>query len=114
MSEECDIEDIAALLEDETVRTILTETSVEPMSANALSDHCDVSEPTIYRRIEEMRACELIDERTRLDPSGGHHHTVYSSRLRRVTVELENGRFALEVNRREDMADRFTDLVEGM
>lgn len=114
MSEECDIEDIAALLEDETVRTILTATSDEPMSASELSDRCGVSEPTIYRRLEELRACDLVEEQTRPDPAGGHHHKVYAPRLQRVIVELDDGTLALTVRRRESMADRFTDLIEGI
>lgn len=114
VSEDCDIEDVAALLEDETVRTILTETSVEPMSASALSDQCNVSEPTIYRRLEGLRECNLIEEQTRPDPTGGHHHQVYAPRLQRITVELEDGELTLDVQREQDMADRFTDLIEGM
>jgi len=114
VGEDCDIEEVASLLEDETVRTILTATSIEPMSANALSDRCGVSEPTVYRRLNDLRACDLIEEQTRPDPSGGHHHKVYSPRLSRVTVELDGGELTLDVRRREDMADRFTELVEGM
>lgn len=113
MSEECDIEDVAALLEDETARTILTATSVEPMSATNLSERCGVSEPTIYRRLDDLRECDLIEERTRPDPTGGHHHQVYAPRLERVTVTLVDGDLRLELDRREEtMADRFTELVE--
>lgn len=114
MSEDCAIEDVAALLEDETARTILTATSLEPMSATTLSERCDVSEPTIYRRLEDLRECNLIEERTRPDPAGGHHHQVYAPRLRRVTVDLDDGELTLDVQREQDMADRFTDLIEGM
>lgn len=114
MSEDCAIEDIAALLEDETARTILTATSVEPMSATALSERCGVSEPTVYRRLEDLREHNLIEERTRPDPSGGHHHQVYAPRLERVTIELRDGTLTLDVQREQDMADRFTDLIEGI
>jgi len=114
VSEDCDVEAVAALLEDETVRTILTETSEEPMSASALSERCGVSEPTIYRRLEDLRECDLVEERTRPDPSGGHHHQVYAPRLRRVTVELDDGRLVMDVQREQNMADRFTDLIEQM
>lgn len=114
MSEECTIEDVAALLEDDTVRTILTVTSVEPMSASALSDRCGVSEPTIYRRLEDLRECNLIEEQTRPDPAGGHHHQVYAPRLQRVAIELDDGTLRLDIQREQDMADRFTDLIEGM
>lgn len=114
MSEDCDIEDVAGLLEDGTVRTILTATSVEPMDANALSERCGVSEPTVYRRLDDLRDCDLIEEQTRPDPTGGHHHKVYAPRLERVTVELDDGELTLEVTRERDAADRFTDLIEGM
>lgn len=114
MSEECEIEHVAAVLENPTARTILAETSTEPMSATTLSERCDVSEPTVYRRLDDLRACDLLVERTQLDAEGGHHRTVYSTNLDRITVEVRDGRLHLRIDRREDMADRFTQLIEGM
>lgn len=114
MSEGDDIERIAAVLEDPTARKILTETSTEPMSATTLSERCDVSEPTIYRRLEELRECELLVEQTQLDPDRGHHRTMYATNFERLTVELQNGQLEIQVDRREDPADRFTRLIEGM
>ncbi|WP_049902295.1 winged helix-turn-helix domain-containing protein [Halococcus agarilyticus] len=114
MSEESDVEAIAALLEDEIVRTILAETSVEPMSASTLSERCGASQPTVYRRLDDLRERDLLVERTRPDPTGGHHHTVYSTNFRRVTVDLDDGSFSLHVDRQEDIVDRFTALIEGM
>lgn len=115
MNEDCALEDVAALLEDETARTILTATSVEPMSATALSERCGVSEPTIYRRLDDLRECNLVEEQTKPDLGDGHHEKVYQPRLERVTVTLEDGDLQLHIDRRaETMADRFTELVEGM
>lgn len=114
MSEDDEIERLAAVLEDPTARTILTEASREPVSATTLSERCGVSEPTIYRRLEDLRECDLLIERTKLDPDGGHHRTMYSTDLERITVELRDGELALQVQRREDLADRFTRLIEGM
>ncbi len=114
MSEDDEIERLAAVLEDPTARTILTEASREPVSATTLSERCDVSEPTVYRRLEDLRECNLLVERTKLDPDGGHHRTMYSTNLERITVELREGQLELQVQRREDPADRFTRLVEGM
>lgn len=114
MSEDADIEAIAALLEDETARTILTETSREPMSATTLAERCDVSKPTVYRRLEDLRRCDLLVETTKPDPSGGHHHTMYSTTLDRIVVEVEDASLTLQIDRRETMADRFTRLIEGI
>ncbi len=113
MSEECDVEEVAAVLEDECARTILASTSERPMSVEDLHERCDASKPTIYRRIEDLRDCDMLAARTRPD-EGGHHYEVYSARLDRVTVELADGEFDLHVERTEDMSDRFTRLIEEM
>ena len=114
MSEEPDVETIGALLEDPTVRTILTQTSQEPMSATTLSDRCDASKPTVYRRLDDLRECGLLVERTKPDPEGGHHRTVYATNLERITIELEDDGLSLRIDRQTDIADRFTDLIEGI
>ncbi|MWV41567.1 winged helix-turn-helix domain-containing protein [Natrialba sp. INN-245] len=113
MSEER-LEEVAALLEDETARRILTETYREPMSANTLSERCGASKPTVYRRLEDLRRCDLLEERTRPDPEGGHHHTVYATNLARIVVEIDDDGIEFRIDRRENMADRFTRLIEGM
>ena len=114
MSDAPDLETVAGLLEDETTRAILTETSQQPMSASTLAERCDASGPTIYRRLERLRDCELVVERTNPDPEAGHHRKVYAPNLRRVTIELRDGSFTVDVERQEDMADRFTRLIEGI
>jgi len=111
---EAEIEAVAGLLEDETARAILTQTSREPMSASELKQQCDASGPTIYRRLERLRERDLIEEQTRPDPESGHHRQVYAPNLRRVTVELVDGELRLEIDRREDMSDRFTRLIENI
>lgn len=114
MSEDQDLETVAGLLEDRTVREILTETSVEPMSARRLKTRCDASGPTIYRRLERLRESDFVVEQTRLDPEGGHHRRVYTPNVERILVALEEGAFTLQIDRPETMADRFTRLVEQM
>lgn len=85
------------------------------MSAKSLSDECDASLPTVYRRTERLVACDLLAERTRLTDDG-HHYQVYEARLDSLTVELHDEGFRLSVDERhpEDMADRFTDMWEGL
>jgi DNA-binding transcriptional ArsR family regulator len=114
VSGDCDVETIGEVLSNPTTRTILRATSQEPMSARALSETCEVSQPTIYRKVETLRACGLLEEDTHLDPDGGHHRTVYQTDLERLIVLLEAGEFDLRIDRRADVADRFTDLIEGI
>lgn len=108
-------EEVFELLDDPYAREILVETWDGAQSAEALSEACDASRSTIYRRIERLRERDLLEGEQRLDPAG-HHHEVYSARLERVTVELTSDGFVVEIDRIEsdDPADRFTRLYRGL
>ena len=115
MSEDPQPREVFALLDDEYARMILTATSTQPMSAKTLSEECDASLPTVYRRTERLVACDLLEEGTQL-ADDGHHYTVYEARLDHLTVSLEEGELRVSIEERpsEDMADRFTDMWEGL
>lgn len=113
MDDDRDVAAITALLADECARTILAETTTQPLSAEELSERCDVSPPTVYRRLHELDEHNLVSEQTRLDAEG-HHYKVYTATLDRIVVELTEDGFALRLIRRERMADRFTKFIEDM
>lgn len=113
MSEDWTPEEVFAVLDDEYARAILTATSLEPMSANELSDACDMSRSTVSRRVNQLLDHEFLVEQTRLDPEDGNHYSVYEARLEQVEVELRNGGFDVGIElkeRKEDPADKFTRL----
>jgi biotin operon repressor len=118
MSTGADVEhedpEVISLLDDEYARAILVEASREALSAAQLAERCDASEPTVYRRIEQLQDNDLLVERQQLDPDG-HHYRTFATRVERVTVEIEDGDCTIDVSRREvDAADRFTRLFEGL
>lgn len=118
VSEDLDLETVAGLLHDESARTILTATSVEPMSANELSERCDVSPPTVYRWTERLQAAGLIAERTR-PRSDGHHDAVYVATFEELSVRLEDGSMDVEIDFTDgddgvDVADRLTEMWEDL
>ncbi|MFC6763828.1 ArsR/SmtB family transcription factor [Natrinema soli] len=114
MTGDSDVREIAALLEDEYAHDILIQTSEREMSVPELSEACDASVSTIYRRIERLQKHDLVDERLQIDQDGHHYHT-YAARLERIEIELVDGSFELRVTYREETAaDRFTDLFEGL
>ena len=107
-------ETVLELLEDEYARSILIEASIEPMSVETLTERCNASPPTIYRRIERLEEHEFVQSYQELDPDG-HHYKTYSTRLERVAIEVGDGEMEIEVYRREeDPADRFTRLFEEL
>lgn len=114
MTDDSEVREIAALLEDEYAYAILTQTSTQAMSAPELSDTCEASVSTIYRRIERLQDHDLLAEQLQLDQDG-HHYKTYTARLERIDIELREGTFEVEVTYwPEAAADRFTDLFEGL
>lgn len=111
MTEEGDVEAFGEVLADGTSRAILVEARGEPLSASELADRCNVSGPTVYRRLERLQEQDLVETRTRLDPDG-HHQEVHVATLDRAVVDLLDEGFDLDVSRRESMADRFTRLIK--
>ncbi|MCL9815242.1 winged helix-turn-helix domain-containing protein [Natranaeroarchaeum aerophilus] len=113
MTEDEEVE-LLAILDDEYARSILIETSKEPMGAETLAERCDASPPTIYRRIDRLDEHDLLESQQQLDPDG-HHYKTYAARLERVAVEIEDGEMEIDIHRRdEDPADRFTRLYEEL
>lgn len=112
MSGDVDPAAVVEMLDDECARTVLTATSQEPMSASELADVCDVSLPTVYRRVERLAALDLLRERTR-PRADGHHDTVYVASFDRFEVELTDGALEFALERAEpDPADELARLWE--
>ncbi len=83
------------------------------MSASGLSEACDVSLATVYRRLETLVERGLLSESVELD-ADGNHRSVYEADLERVDVRLVDGEFEVSVTRREDAVDRFARMWNDM
>jgi len=79
--------DLLDLLSDQYTARILEALSVEPRPARDLASICDMSRPTVYRRLDRLREHGLVLAGEDLDPEG-HHRKVFVTSLDRVTVEL--------------------------
>jgi predicted transcriptional regulator len=105
-----DLSTLVSLLDDEHVRTILAETSADPLSAAELAERCGVSDSAIYRRVDRLEAADLLDERTR-PRSDGHHESVYVATLETFELTIRDGELSWTIERTEtDVADELTRL----
>ncbi|MFC6723999.1 ArsR/SmtB family transcription factor [Halobium palmae] len=104
MSSEWEAGSLFDLFGDEVVREILALTSVRPCSADELSDHCDASGPTVYRRLESLCDYDLLDESVAYDDDGNHYRT-YECRLREVRIGVDEGSFAVDVSLEREIVD---------
>lgn len=87
----------------ETARRILALASVEPMEADDLADHLEVSQPTVYRRLDALTEQDLLTERVHVDDEGNRFQT-YETNLESVTFRVEEGSFLVDVELRHDVA----------
>ena len=102
------------LLVDPTTREVLHAVDREAMSAKELADRCDVSGPTMYRKVNAMLEFDLLETGTRIDPNG-NHYTVYRSNVDHVRVAMDPSanRTDVDVTYRR-RADQFIHLWEGL
>lgn len=110
VSEDTELSSVVSLLDDAHARTILRATSIDPMSKSELAEHCDVSLPTVSRRIDRLEETGLVREETRLR-SDGHHDSVYVAQLDRFELRLCDGEFEYDLERVDrDMSDELERL----
>lgn len=95
------VNDLLDALDDEDSRAVLEATSDESLSANEISEVCDIPLSTTYRKLETLTELGLLEEGTRVRRSG-KHASEYTRRVDDITVSVsaENG-FELDVTRRD-------------
>lgn len=106
MSKEWDPDTLFDVFGSETAREILALLSVEPMSAMELGNRLDVSEPTVYRRLDVLERYDLVTEDQQIDDEGNHYKT-YETSLERIAFEIDDGEFFVDVRLKRDLVDQF-------
>lgn len=115
MTDETDTDEILALLDDQYAQAVLQQTRNEAMSAKELSEACEISISTVYRRADRLVECGLLAERRIAQPDG-NHYSMYEARLDELTVRLTDGGLEITISEQptDDLADRFTDMWEEL
>lgn len=106
-------ETVFDVLGSEYARQILALASIKPMSAEEFADHCEVSLPTVYRRVNALLEYDLLQEDVEVE-SDGTHHKVFETNLERICFEVEDGRFEIDIQLRRDVVDQFTDFWDDL
>jgi len=79
-------DDVLETLGDEPTRRII-ETLSEPMTANELSEACDIPLSTMYRKLDTLTDASLVAESTKIQ-QGGQHTTRYELDFTEISVLL--------------------------
>ena len=86
---------------DERARRILTLASERPRSAEALAERLEVSQPTVYRRLDVLEDHDLLRQDRRVDDDG-HHHKVFETTLESARFDIEDGEFVIDLTLTRD------------
>jgi DNA-binding transcriptional ArsR family regulator len=63
---------VLSALDDPDCRRILTVVASTPSTAAELVDRCELPSSTAYRKLDQLTAAELLEERTRIRADGNH------------------------------------------
>jgi DNA-binding HxlR family transcriptional regulator len=107
------IEEILDTIGDQHAREVLAAISREPKSAKELAEECDLSLPTIYRRVEMLDEYDLVKDRT-LVADDGNHYKVYESNFESTVISLEDDEYRVRIYREENVPDRFGKLWDEL
>ena len=107
------IEEILDTIGDQHAREVLAAISREPKSAKALAEECDLSLPTVYRRIEMLDEYDLVTNET-LVADDGNHYKVYESNFESTVITLEDDEYKVRIYREENLPDRFSQLWDDL
>jgi predicted transcriptional regulator len=107
------IEEILDTIGDQHARHVLAAISREPKSAKDLAEECEMSLPTVYRRIEMLNEYDLLTERT-LVADDGNHYKVYESNFESTVISLQDDEYRVRIYREENLPDRFSQLWDEL
>ncbi len=83
------------------------------MTAKDLSDACDASLATVYRRVSTLTEHDLLEERRSIGPDGTHR-SEFETVLEGLHVDLSEGELTLTLDTRDELADNFTSLWDDL
>jgi len=107
------VEEMLNTIGDERARDVLAAVATEPRSAKELADACEMSLPTVYRRLELLQEHDLVSEQTAV-ADDGNHYNVYTCNFDSTVIKLDDGEYDVKIYRSENVPDRFTQLWDDL
>ena len=108
------VEEMLNAIGDERARDLLAAVATTPRPAKELADACDMSLPTVYRRLGLLEDYDLVTERTKV-ADDGNHYNVYDCNFDSTVIKLDDeGGYDVRVYRSENVPDRFAQLWDEL
>lgn len=79
-------DDLLDVLGDEYSRSVLRAIRSKPMSGTEVAEMTSMSEPTAFRRLNELADLGFVETRHRIDAEDGHHYKEYHLLVDSISV----------------------------
>jgi DNA-binding Lrp family transcriptional regulator len=106
-------EELLDTIGDEYARQILAALSRDSRSAKELAEECDISLPTVYRRLERLTEQDLVTTRT-LVGEDGNEYSIYETNFESTLISLQSDGYEVRVYREQNTPDRFSQLWDDL
>lgn len=110
---EWSVEDLLDTMGDDYARQILAALSHEPRPAKELAEVCDISLPTVYRRLEQLEEQGLVTSHTETDDDGNEFQ-LYECNFESTVISLDDEEYDVRVYRKERLPGRFSRLWDDL
>ena len=107
------VEDILDTIGDNHARRILVTVSRTPRSAKEIAEECDISLPTVYRRLELLEANNLVEDSQEVDDDGNEFR-IYKCAFDSTIISLKDDKYDVRIYRTENLPDRFSRLWDDL
>jgi predicted transcriptional regulator len=107
------VEDILDTIGDDYAREILASLSRESRPAKELAEVCDISLPTVYRRLDLLEEQDLVTSRAETDDDGNEFQ-LYECNFDSTVISLDNDEYEVRIYRKENLPSRFSQLWDDL
>ena len=114
MDQNSSVEEILDTMGDTYARQILATLSERSHPAKELAEICDISLPTVYRRLDQLEAHDLVTSHTEVDEDG-NEFKLYDCNFQSTVISLDDEyEYDVRIYRRQSLPGRFSQLWDEL
>ena len=109
-----DLAKLLSLLADDLTRRILSQLAEDALTVQEIGERFDVSNRTVYRRLDDLQEHDLVDEATQMSDQG-HLYSRYHTPIEHIDIDIDPVEDEVDVDLTySDDVDGFIDLWGGL
>ena len=114
MDQNASVEELLDTMGDNYACQILAALGKQSHPAKQLAEACDISLPTVYRRLDRLETHDLVTSHTEVDEDG-NELKLYECNFESTVISLDDEHeYDVRIYRQQGLSDRFSQLWEEL